>query len=75
MTRTAGAIGSPRGPQADLKIDLDVDGLAPIPDCCLDAVIACHVIEHLANPIAALRESSECSDARDDWCLWYRTGT
>ena len=49
-------IGSPRGPQADLKIDLDVDGLAPIPDCCLDAVIACHVIEHLANPIAALRE-------------------
>jgi SAM-dependent methyltransferase len=49
-------IGSPRGPEADLDIDLDVNGLAPIPDCSLDVVIACHVIEHLANPIAALRE-------------------
>ena len=49
-------VGSPRGPSADWIIDLDVDGLAPIPDCCLDAVIACHVIEHLVNPIAALRE-------------------
>src|SRR5712692_1683247 len=47
---------SPRGPQTDFNIDLDVDGLAPISDCSLDAVIASHVIEHLANPIAALRE-------------------
>ncbi len=49
-------VGSPHGPSADWNIDLDVDGLAPIPDCSLDAVIACHVIEHLVNPIAALRE-------------------
>jgi hypothetical protein len=49
-------IGSPRGPEADWNIDLNVDGLAPIPDNSLDVVIACHVIEHLANPIAALRE-------------------
>lgn len=48
--------GLPHGPKADLNINLDVDGLASIPDCSLDAVIACHVIEHLANPIAALRE-------------------
>ena len=49
-------VGSPHGPSAEWNIDLDVDGLAPIPDCSLDAVIACHVIEHLVNPIAALRE-------------------
>jgi hypothetical protein len=48
--------GSPHGPAADFNINLDVDGLACIPDSSLDAVIACHVIEHLANPIAALRE-------------------
>ena len=48
--------GSPRGPQADFSINLDVDGLHAIPDGSLDAVIACHLIEHLANPIAALRE-------------------
>lgn len=49
-------VGLPHGPAADLNINLDVDGLATIPDDSLDAVIACHVIEHLANPIAALRE-------------------
>ncbi len=46
----------PRGPQADFSIDLDIDGLPAIPSGSLDAVIACHLIEHLANPIAALRE-------------------
>jgi SAM-dependent methyltransferase len=49
-------VGSPHGPEADFNIDLDVHGLAPIPDRSLDAVVACHVIEHLANPIAALCE-------------------
>src|ERR1700736_3993274 len=48
--------GSPHGPAADFDINLDVDGLACIPDSSLDAVIASHVIEHLANPISALRE-------------------
>jgi hypothetical protein len=46
----------PHGPKAGLNINLDVDGLGPIADCSLAAVIACHVIEHLANPVAALRE-------------------
>src|SRR5262245_28459157 len=49
-------IGAPNGPKADFNLNIDVDGLAPIPNCSLDAVIACHVIEHFANPIAALRE-------------------
>lgn len=34
----------------DLLVDLDADGLAAIPDGSLDFVIACHVIEHVANP-------------------------
>jgi len=49
-------IGLPHGPAADFNINLDVDGLAAIPSDSLDVVIACHVIEHLANPIAAIRE-------------------
>lgn len=46
----------PRGPDADLEIDLDVDGLAAVVDESFDVVVASHLIEHLANPIAALRE-------------------
>ncbi len=34
----------------DLLVDLDADGLATIPSGSLDFVIACHVIEHVANP-------------------------
>jgi hypothetical protein len=49
-------VGLPRGPEPDINVNLDVDGLAPIEDRSLDVVIASHVIEHLANPIAALCE-------------------
>jgi hypothetical protein len=48
--------GSPPGPAPDLLIDLDADGLRPLPDRCFDVVIASHVLEHLAAPIAALVE-------------------
>ena len=49
-------VGLPRGPDADLHRDLDTDGLKGIDDRSHDVVVASHVIEHLANPIAALRE-------------------
>ena len=48
--------GQPHGPDADIDLDLDRSGLGAIPDHQFDAVVACHVIEHLANPIEALRE-------------------
>ena len=46
----------PHGPQADFDVNLDADGLEGITDRSLDVVIACHMLEHLANPIAALLE-------------------
>jgi SAM-dependent methyltransferase len=49
-------VGQPRGPESDLDLDLDVNGLGVIADKAFDAVIASHMIEHLANPIEALCE-------------------
>ncbi|HET9658127.1 MAG TPA: class I SAM-dependent methyltransferase [Kineosporiaceae bacterium] len=49
-------IGTPRGPDGDIDADLDVDGLRALADASCDAVILSHVIEHLANPVAALCE-------------------
>ncbi len=49
-------VGQPHGPDADLDLDLDVNGLRAVAGETFDAVVACHMIEHLANPIAALRE-------------------
>ena len=49
-------VGQPRGPDADLDLNLDLHGLHGVSDQAFDAVIACHLIEHLANPIEALRE-------------------
>ena len=48
--------GQPSGPQAEYDLDLDVDGLAGIADESLDAVVAAHVLEHLANPVHAIVE-------------------
>lgn len=41
---------------AVLTLDVDAEGLSPIKDSSLDFVIACHVIEHLANPLRFLAE-------------------
>jgi hypothetical protein len=49
-------VGAPHGPAGDIDADLDVDGLSAVADASYDVVIASHVIEHVANPIAALAE-------------------
>jgi SAM-dependent methyltransferase len=49
-------IGTPWGPDAHFNVDLDASGLAPIASASFDAVVGCHVIEHLANPLRALTE-------------------
>jgi SAM-dependent methyltransferase len=49
-------VGTAFGPAADLHVDLDLDGLGEVADASFDVVIASHLIEHLAAPIAALRE-------------------
>lgn len=48
--------GEPRGPDPHLNLNVDVDRLSAIEDASFDAVIASHVIEHLANPLRALQE-------------------
>lgn len=41
----------------DRVLDLDIDGLGPFGDMSMDFVIMSHVIEHLANPVKAIREA------------------
>ena len=49
-------VGSPHGPNADVDINLDSDGLRLFADATFDGVVASHVIEHTANPLAVLAE-------------------
>jgi SAM-dependent methyltransferase len=49
-------VGQPHGPRADAEVDLDTDGLRSFGDGSFDAVVASHMIEHVANPLAALSE-------------------
>jgi SAM-dependent methyltransferase len=49
-------VGEPHGPAAHVDLDLDRDGLRGFADGSFDVVVASHVIEHLANPVAALVE-------------------
>lgn len=46
----------PHGPDPHLNLNVNVNRLSPIEDARFDAVIASHVIEHLANPLRALQE-------------------
>jgi SAM-dependent methyltransferase len=43
-------------PEVDVIVDLDAGGLKPFADASLDFVICCHVLEHLKNPVHALKE-------------------
>jgi SAM-dependent methyltransferase len=49
-------VGEPHGPDAHVDLDLDQDGLRVFADASFDGVVASHMIEHLANPVAALME-------------------
>jgi len=40
----------------DHVLDIDAEGLRPIPSASLDFVISCHVIEHVANPMRFVGE-------------------
>jgi SAM-dependent methyltransferase len=49
-------VGQPHGPDAHVDLDVDRDGLRGFADGSFDGVVASHMIEHLANPVAALVE-------------------
>jgi SAM-dependent methyltransferase len=47
---------SPGFPEPDVVANLDLDRLGGFPDASQDFVIASHVLEHLANPLAMLED-------------------
>jgi SAM-dependent methyltransferase len=42
--------------EPDIVVDLDAQGLTPVADASVDFVIASHLLEHVANPVAVLDE-------------------